>query len=117
MALLESRSATPMVEEETVRLAIQYDNVAATMFVADQYDLSIPLHRRCLELSPVSEFAHLALAAALWVTTRERTPVLQLLREGAVRCRGDWFATDFHNLAEFEDVRADAEFAAAVARA
>jgi hypothetical protein len=114
MSLLENRSATPLSAEETTRLAIQYDNVAATMFLADQYDLSIPLHRRCLELSSVSEYAHLALAAALWVTTREREPVLCLLREGAVRCRGDWFATDFRELAEFEDVRDDTEFEAIV---
>ncbi len=114
ISLLESRGAAPLTPEETTRLAVQYDNVAATMFMADQYDLSIPLHRRCIELSPVSEFAYMALPAALWATTKEREPVLRLLRQGAERCRGDWFATDFREMAEFEDVREDAEFEATV---
>ena len=113
-SLLESRGVEPLTAEETTRLAVQYDNVAATMFMADQYDLSIPLHRRCIELSPVSEFAYLALPAALWAMTKEREPVLRLLRQGAERCRGDWFAADFQAMPEFEDVRDDADFAAAV---
>jgi len=101
---------------EKQSLQTGYDNIAATLFRAAQYDLSIPLHRRCLELGGRSEYVYLWLAAALWQTERQRDETLALLAQGASECWGSDYQQRFATLSEFAGVRSDPEFIAAVTR-
>lgn len=100
--------------DEKQRIQSGYDNMAATLFRATQYDLSIPLHRRCLELGSRSEYVCLWLAAALWQTERRRDAPLALLKQGATASWGGNYQQRFAALSEFADVRSDLEFVAAV---
>ncbi|MCW3055881.1 MAG: hypothetical protein JWN14_5051 [Chthonomonadales bacterium] len=116
IALLEQQeqAATNMTAEARMRLMIQYDNVACPLYFAQQYTLSIPLHRRCLELGYNREFAYLCLAAALWAHTGNRTEVLKLLRQGRARRSNDGYRADFEKRPEFQDVLEASDFLEAV---
>jgi len=104
------------------RLATVAHNVAAPLYRGRQYDLAIPLFRLAVSLGiggspPLSAWPYGWLAASLWVTERDRTAVLPLLREAAARYQGTgdafWRAVRKHP--EFQDFADDPEFAAAAA--
>lgn len=95
-------------------LNVMCNNLAWPLYRAKQYDLSIPLHRRAMELGTSSEHTYLWLAAALWATTRDRAQALSILKQGMPRCRGNWYKLE--GLPEFQDVVDDPEFQDAVKR-
>lgn len=97
------------------RLAVMCNNVAAALYQARQYDLSIPLHQQAIALGTSSEHSYLWLAASLWATTQDRSQVLALLHQGAVLHRGSGF--NFQGIPEFADVEDDVEFIAAISSA
>lgn len=111
-ALLEARwqeimqiDIGDMGGEAQTRLMIQIENIGSTLFHARQYDLSIPLHRRCLELGYSREFVYMWLAAALWTESGDRNETLELLRQGAARTRSPRsYREDFTSLPEFVGV-------------
>jgi hypothetical protein len=100
----------PFSEERHDELCIHLDNLAGTLFFAQHYDLSIPLHWRCIALRSTSAYVRLWLAAALWVTTSDRSTVLTLLEDGAKACRDGGF--DYRELPEFVAVTNDPDFVA-----
>ncbi len=115
--LLEQQEteAANMTKEARARLLIQYDNVASSLFFERQYALSIPLHRRTLELGYDREYVYLWLAAAVWAHTGERAEALGLLQQGRARTRSvEAYREDFARLPEFQDVKAASDFLAAV---
>ena len=117
VALLERewQEVGTMTRERRMRLMIQYDNVACSLFFARRYELSIPLHRRTLELGYDREYVYLWLAAALWSQNGERAEALDLLRQGAARTRSaSGYRADFEALPEFLNVRAAPDFVEAV---
>lgn len=118
--LLEVRwqGSGDMGEEVRTHLMIQIENIASTLFHARQYDLSIPLHQRCLTLGYSREFVYLWLAAALWAQRGDREEALELLRQGAARTRSARsYREDFAALIEFKEVCREADFLAAISSA
>jgi len=109
---LEGTALIQQCRTDYPRLNVMCNNLAGPLYRAGQYDLSIPLHQRAIELGTTSEHAYLWLAAALWATTKDRSQVLPILRQGGPRCRGDWYKLE--GVAEFHDVVADIEFQNAV---
>ncbi|MCW3096056.1 MAG: hypothetical protein JWL77_1674 [Chthonomonadaceae bacterium] len=116
-AVLEQKwpQAATMTREARSRLMIQYDNVACHLFFARRYELSIPLHRRSIELGYDREYGYLWLAAALWAHHGERAEALELLRQGRARTRSiEVYRKDFAELPEFQDVKDAPDFLEAV---
>ena len=117
IALLERewQKAGTLTRERRMRLMIQYDNVACSVFFARRYELSISLHRCTLELGYDGEYGYLWLAAALWAHHGERAEALDLLRQGAARTRSaSGYRADFQALPEFQDVADAPDFMEAV---
>jgi tetratricopeptide (TPR) repeat protein len=101
-------SLSPFQQE---RLRVMCHNVALPLFQAGAYGVCIPLWQRAVALGTSSLSAYLYLAAALWVTTRDRTRVLPLLQRAAALSR---VSLDLASIAEFQEVQEDPEFLIAV---
>jgi RNA polymerase sigma factor (sigma-70 family) len=101
-------------------LATLHHNLGASLYFAHQYDLAIPVLRRSIALkgrtnvvSDADMCIYTWLAASLWATGADRPEVLALLRQAAAHHwdESEWWT---NSLPEFEDVRKDEEFLAAV---
>jgi len=114
-AHLAAYEARYPLENDDHRRRVQtlYHNTAAVLYRATQYDVAIPLFRRAIALGLSFPHTYVWLAAALWATTHDRTTVLPLLREAALRdVRGTrWY----RHLPEFRAVADDPAFERAAA--
>lgn len=116
VALLEEfeHRLSPLNSEQNKRLRSFCHNVGLPLRGAGQYDLALPLLQRAVARGMQSPWTFLSLAAALWATTKDRSVVLPLLKQAALRFPivSLWDARD--RPAEFADVADDPEFRAAV---
>ena len=96
---------------ETLRRV--YHNCAAPIYRAKQYDLAIPLFKRAVEMDHPAEHPYLWLAASIWATTKDRSEVLSILKKGVYFSR---FGKYSNKVKEFEDLKDDPEFQAALKR-
>ena len=99
---------TKMSFEQRRDLSSLYHNLASSFYFTRQYDLAIPLLRCAIEIGVWEHFCYSWLAAALWVTAKDRSEVRNLLVEGSHRVIGNFEA--WRTLPEFQDVIDDAEF-------
>lgn len=116
--LLQRRGADA---NERGKLWIQYHNMGATLYLAGQYELAIPLLRRAIELGSYVEHSFLWLAASLWQQKEDKEEVLALLRQGRERAVGGAGAGSlgydrWKQLPEFKDVVDDFEFQEAISQ-
>jgi tetratricopeptide (TPR) repeat protein len=100
--------------DEKRKLSTLHHNLAAALYFARQYDLAIPLFRSAISLGMWEQWTYSWLAASLWITTKSRPEVLQLLKQASERVVGNYDA--WMNLTEFQDVLTDAEFINAAKR-
>lgn len=115
-ALIEEfeRRLSPLSSEQNKRLRSFCHNVALPLRGAKQYDLALPLLQRAISLGMQSPWTFLSLAAALWATTKDRSVVLPLLKQAALRFPVVSLWNEQSRPAEFTDVADDPEFRAAV---
>lgn len=100
-----------MTPEARTRLMIQYDNLACPLYFARCYALSIPLHRRTLELGYNQEFLYPWLAAAIWAHTGDHAETLELIRQGRARCRSlASYRKACEERPEFQDIKTSSDF-------
>ena len=100
--------------EQKRKLSTLYHNVASSLYFARQYDLAIPLFRSAIALANWEPWPYSWLAASLWATTKSRSEVLPLLKQGSDRVVGNYDA--WTKLPEFQDVVTDTEFLDAARR-
>lgn len=114
--LLEAWGANIPETDTSARFAfhILCDNVASAL--ADQYycALAIRIFPEVLTKGYASGWAHVRYAGCLWAETRQREPVLDLLRRAAPRELSEEMKEFFLSRVAFADVRDDPEFLAAV---
>ncbi len=100
--------------EQKRKLSTLFHNLAASLYFTRQYDLAIPLFRCAIKLGIWEHWTYSWLAASLWATTKSRSEVLSLLKQGADRVVGNYDA--WTRLPEFQDVVTDAQFLDAAKR-
>ena len=100
--------------EQKRKLSTLCHNLGASLYFAGQYDLATPLFRSAINLGMWEHWTYSWLAASLWATTRSRSEVLALLKQGSDRVVGNYDA--WKELPEFRDVVSDAEFLDAAKR-
>jgi len=96
------------------KLSTLHHNLAASLYFARQYDLAIPLFHSAINLGIWEHWTYSWLAASLWATTKSRSEVLTLLKQGSDRVVGNYDA--WTTLPELQDVAADEEFLNAAKR-
>jgi tetratricopeptide (TPR) repeat protein len=106
------RTRSPLSLAAVRRLCTLSHNLAAPLYLAQQYDLAIPLFRRAIRQGSTSPHTYLWLAASLWATTKQRTEVLPLLTQVAQRYPG--VGQQYRQLPEFQDVMNDPQFGQAM---
>jgi hypothetical protein len=115
LSLYEQALGKSQTSPETAfRFSVLRDNIASIAADHGLYTLAVPLLTAQIMSGNGTAWNYVRLAMCVWATTQDRTEMLRLLRQGAIRTeKGSlWYWVKARPI--FADVAEDPEFVAAV---